>query len=170
MNLVLDALELPVLVRGARRLTDEELLEFCIANEPARVEQDANGDLHIMSPNFSEGGAIEGDVYAELRMWALSDGSGKTFGPNAGFTLPDTSVRAADCAWIAWERWNRLTHLQRSGFAQICPEFVIEIRSAKDRLIAIQDKMSGWLGNGASLGWLIDPQRRTIEFIVWVRA
>jgi len=102
MNLVLEHIELPVRIRMERQMTDDELLEFCLANEPARVERDANGELIVMSPNFSDGGAVEGDVYLELGVWARGDARGKTFGPNAGFTLPDSSVRAPDASWIAW--------------------------------------------------------------------
>jgi len=163
MNLVLEHIELPVRIRMERKMTDDELLEFCLANEPARVERDANGELIVMSPNFSDGGALEGDVYSELRVWALSDGRGKTFGPNSGFTLPDSSVKAPDAAWIAWERWNALTDAQRNSYSPICPEFVIEVRSAKDRLPALQQRMLEWIANGAELGWLIDPERKVVE-------
>jgi len=163
MNLVLEHIELPIRIRMGRNLTDDELLEFCLANEPARVERDANGELIVMSPNFSDGGAVEGDVYLELGVWARQDGRGKTFGPNSGFTLPDGSMRAADAAWIAWERWNAMTDAQRHSYAPICPEFVIEVRSAKDRLPPLQLRMLEWIANGAELAWLIDPKTRVVE-------
>jgi Uma2 family endonuclease len=163
MNLVLEHIELPIRIRMEKNMTDDELLEFCQANEPARVERDANGELVVMSPNFSDGGAVEGDVYVELHVWARSDGRGKTFGPNAGFTLPDSAVRAADAAWIALDRWNGLTEAQKHSFAPICPEFVIEVRSAKDRLPALQQRMLEWIANGAELAWLIDPKRKVVE-------
>jgi len=163
MNLVLEHIELPIRIRMGRNLTDDELLEFCLANEPARVERDANGELIVMSPNFSDGGAVEGDVYLELGVWARQDGRGKTFGPNSGFTLPDGSMRAADAAWIAWERWNALTDAQKHSYSPICPEFVIEVRSAKDRLPALQQRMLEWIANGAELAWLIDPKTRVVE-------
>jgi Uma2 family endonuclease len=163
MNLVLEAIDLPIRIRTERRMTDEEFLEFCVANEPARVERDTNGELIVMSPNVAEGGALEADVYSELRVWALSDGRGKTFGPNSGFTLPDGSLRAPDASWIAFERWNRLTQAQRSVYAPICPEFIIEVRSAKDRLPELQERMTEWIANGAELAWLIDPKRKVVE-------
>jgi Uma2 family endonuclease len=163
MSVVLEHIEFPVRIRLEGRMTDEQLLEFCLANAPSRVERDANGELIVMSPNFSEGGALEGDVYSELRFWALSDGRGKTFWPNSGFTLPDGSMRAADAAWIAWERWKGLTAAERGGYSPICPEFVIEVRSARDRLSAVREKMELWIANGAALAWLIDPERRVVE-------
>ncbi len=144
-------------------MTDDELLEFCAMNEPARVERDANGELIVMSPNFPVGGAIEGDVYLELGVWAREDGRGKTFGPNSGFTLPDGSLRAADAAWVSWTRWNQLSAKEIDSFTPLCPEFVIEVRSAKDRVPPLHKRMKDWIANGVELAWLIDPKRKVVE-------
>jgi Uma2 family endonuclease len=163
MNLALSETELPVRLRFERPMTDDELMRFCAENELLRVERDANGELIVMSPTGTEGGNTELDVATELNLWARQDGRGKTLGPNSGVTLPDGSVRAADTAWVSWERWNALTHDQQKRFAPICPEFVIEIRSEHDRLPQLQEKMWLWLDNGAELGWLVDPSRKTVE-------
>ncbi|HZL25560.1 MAG TPA: Uma2 family endonuclease [Acidobacteriaceae bacterium] len=163
MNLALPEIEQPVRLRFDRPMTDEELLRFCAENEMARIERDANGELIVMSPTGMEGGGVEGDVFGELRNWALEDRRGKAYGPNAGFTLPDSSVRAADASWVSWPRVNALTPEQREGFAPICPEFIIEVRSASDRLEPLQEKMRMWIANGAELAWLVDPLRKTVE-------
>ncbi len=162
MNFALEV-ELPVRIRPEHPMTDEELMRFCAANDPLRVERDANGELIVMSPSGSEGGGIETDVATELNIWARQDGRGKVFGSNAGFRLPDGSVRAADAHWVSWERWNALTEADRKSFAPICPEFVIEVRSESDRLAELQAKMRMWIANGAEVAWLIDPSRKTVE-------
>ena len=163
MYLALADLDLPIRIRLDRQMTDEELLSFCAENEPMRVERDSNGELIVMSPTFSEGGGIESEVGVELALWARADGRGRYFGSNTGFTLPDTSVRAADAAWVSWNQWNALTPAQRNSFAPICPEFVIEVRSNSDRLAPLQEKMQIWSSNGAELAWLIDPERKVVE-------
>jgi Uma2 family endonuclease len=163
MNLVLQAVDLPIRIRTERKLSDDELMAFCAANELTRVERDANGELIVMSPRGSEGSGIEGEVGGELFVWARLDGRGKYFPSTAGFTLPDTSVRAADAAWVSWPRWNALTAEQRKSYAPLCPEFVIEVRSESDRLRDLQAKMRTWIVNGAELAWLIDPNRRVVE-------
>jgi Uma2 family endonuclease len=163
VNIALPEIDQPVRLRFERPMTDEELLRFCATNEMARIERDANGELIVMSPTGMEGGGVEGDVFGELRNWALEDGRGKAYGPNAGFTLPDSSVRAAGAVWVSWQRVNSLTPEARKGFAPICPEFVIEVRSESDRLVPLQEKMWMWLANGAELAWLVDPLRKTIE-------
>jgi Uma2 family endonuclease len=156
-------LDQPVRIRFDHPLSDEELLRFCAENDPCRVERDENGELIVMTPTVFEGGCVEGDVFGELRNWALQDGPGKAYGPNTGVTLPDGSMRAADASWVSWQRRNAFTPEQRETFAPICPEFVIEVRSKSDRLGDLRDKMRMWLANGAELAWLVDPSRKAVE-------
>lgn len=163
MNLALQDQELPVRLRFEHPLSDEELLRFCAANEGLRVERDKNGELIVMTPTGTEGGGVELDVAAELRDWARQEGRGRAFGPNAGVRVPDGSIRVADASWISWSRWNALSDKERQGFAPICPEFVIEVRSLTDRIHELREKMSMWLANGAELAWLIDPERKAVE-------
>ncbi len=61
------------------------------------------------------------------------------------------------------ERWEALTLEQKGTFANICPDFVVELRSSSDRLQSLQAKMREYMDNGARLGWLIDPQQRQVE-------
>jgi Uma2 family endonuclease len=144
-------------------MTDEELLRFCAENDPYRVERDSNGELILMSPAGLDGGGVEGDVFGDLLIWARQDGRGKAYGSNAGVTLADGSMRAADACWISWPRLNELDAGERKRFARVCPEFVIEVRSESDRLKPLQEKMEMWIANGAELAWLVDPQRKVVE-------
>lgn len=60
-------------------------------------------------------------------------------------------------------RGKGFTDKQKSTFAEICPDFAIELRSRSDALKPLQDKMQEYLDNGMRLGWLIDPQNRRVE-------
>jgi Uma2 family endonuclease len=162
MSLSLSEIDPPVRIRQERPMTDDEFMRFCAANEPNRFERDANGEIIVMSPSGMEGGGLELDVAAELRNWAREDGRGKAFGRSAGVKLPDSSVRAADAAWVSWPRLNALTPRQRKGYAPVCPEFIIEVRSETDRLPPLQAKMEQWIANGVELAWLIDPIEKSV--------
>ena len=87
---------------------------------------------------------------------------GLTFESSAGFYLPDTSMRSPDAAWISHERWNALTENQRKGFEYIEPDFVVELASPSDNLMALKAKMEKWRNNGVRLSWLIDPTTETV--------
>jgi len=163
MNLALNQLELPIRIRTDRAMTDEELGHFCAENDPLRIERDGNGELIVMSPNWTEGGGREGRVAGYLFIWTLADGQGEFFGSNAGFTLPDGSLRSADAAWISFVKLNSLAPDQRMRYFRVCPEFVIEVRSGTDRLPPLREKMELWIASGAELAWLIDPERRVVE-------
>lgn len=45
----------------------------------------------------------------------------------------------------------------------MCPDFVIELRSASDRLQSGRAKMQSWIANGCQLAWLVDPERKVVE-------
>ena len=61
------------------------------------------------------------------------------------------------------ERWEALTTEQKGTFANICPDFVVELRSSSDSLKSLQAKMKEYINNGAKLGWLIDLQPKRVE-------
>ena len=144
-------------------LTEWQFAEFCSLNDDLRIERNKNGELEIMAPAFSETGGKEDEISGQLWNWSKGDGSGRTFSPSAGFTLPNGAIREPDASWISRTRLQALTPEQRSGFYNICPDFVIELRSNSDRLAVLQAKMQEYIANGAQLGWLIDPQTRSVH-------
>ncbi|NEO65740.1 MAG: Uma2 family endonuclease, partial [Moorea sp. SIO4G2] len=68
-----------------------------------------------------------------------------------------------DASWIPLARWNSLTPQQQEKFLPLCPDFVIELRSPSDTLIAIRKKMEEYRNNGTRLGWLINRKERQVE-------
>jgi Uma2 family endonuclease len=95
-----------------------------------------------------------------LSTWSDRDNSGLSFDSSTGFTLPNGAKRSPDASWILRNRWESLTEEQQEDFAPLCPDFVVELRSPKDRLSTLQAKMDEYMQNGARLGWLIDPKNR----------
>lgn len=59
------------------------------------------------------------------------------------------------------ELWNALTPEQWK-FAPLCPDCVVELRSACDRLEPLKTKMPEYIDNRARLGWLIDRKNRQV--------
>jgi Uma2 family endonuclease len=147
----------------ALEMTEDQLLKLCSDNGDLRLELTADRELIIMPPVFSEGGWQEQELSLQVGIWAKQDGTGRVFSPSAGFTLTNGAVRAPDVSWILLSRWEALSEADRGGFAKICPDFVVELRSQSDSLRDVQDKMLEYLENGARLGWLIDPQNRRVH-------
>lgn len=144
-------------------MTEEEFYEFCLANRDLRIERTASGEVIVMPPAFSDTGNRNFNIAAQLWNWIEQDGTGLGFDSSAGFTLPNGATRSPDAAWIKLKRWNRLTEKQKASFAPICPDFVIELRSASDTVASLQKKMEEYIANGTVLGWLIDRQNQTVH-------
>lgn len=143
-------------------LTDDQFFEFCQINRDLRIERTATGELLIMPPTGTETGGRNFNLIGQLWVWVNQDGTGIGFDSSTGFTLPNGAQRSPDAAWVKLERWNALTPEQQKKFAPICPDFVVELRSASDNLEPLKSKMQEYIDNGALLGWLIDRKNRQV--------
>lgn len=144
-------------------MTMAEFYEFCQANRNLRIERSANGEVIIMPPAFSDTGNRNFNLAVQIGVWAEQNVTGLGFDSSAGFTLPNGATRSPDAAWIRLERWNALTENEKASFAPICPDFVVELKSASDTLSGLQAKMEEYMTNGALLGFLIDRQPRQVH-------
>jgi Uma2 family endonuclease len=133
----------------------ESFEEFIALNPELVVEQNSNGEIVILPPAGSESAGRNSEICFQLHGWCKHYG-GKAFDSSGLFKLPDGSKRGPDASWISLERWQALSKEDREGFAPICPDFVIELRSRTDRLVDLKNKMTEYLANGVRLGWLID--------------
>jgi Uma2 family endonuclease len=154
--------ELPVRMRFERRMTDDELLEFCRRNAELHIERTPDGEIVIMPPSGSETGRRNASLIVQIGRWADEDGTGVTFDSSAGFLLPNGAMRAPDVAWIDKHRWEALTPRQRERFAPLCPDFVVELRSPSDARADAEAKMDEYMTCACALAWLIDPQAREV--------
>jgi len=162
MNLALTESEFPVRLRFESPLSDEDLMRFCAKNDALRVEREPNGEILVMTPANSKTSMMNFRICGLLYAWAEADGRGIGFDSSGGFTLPDTSMRNPDAAWMLKSRWQRTSDDDQSRFAPACPDFILELRSPSDRLPVLQAKMQQWIANGAEVAWLIDPIEKAV--------
>ncbi|MCT7957663.1 Uma2 family endonuclease [Laspinema palackyanum] len=144
-------------------LSDEQFFQLCQNNRNLRFERKATGELIIMPPTGSDTGNRNGRLIQQLFNWTDTNDLGVAFDSSAGFKMPKGGNRSPDASWIQKDRWDGLTQAQKQQFAPLCPDFVVELRSATDSLKALQDKMLEYLENGVRLGWLIDRQNLRVE-------
>ena len=147
----------------ALEMTEDQLLQLCSDNGDLRIELTAEKELIIMPPLGLEGGWQEAELARQVGNWAVQNGTGRAFGPNTGYTLPNGAVRAPDASWMPLSRWESLSREDQTKFGHTFPDFAIELRSPSDRLGDVQDKMQEYMENGVLLGLLIDPQNRRVH-------
>ncbi len=96
-------------------------------------------------------------MLSDLTIWNRKAKLGEIFDSSTGFNLPNGATRSPDACWVAQNRWDALSKIEKKQFPPLCPDFVIELMSETDSLIPAQKKMEEWLENGARLGWLLFP-------------
>lgn len=146
----------------ARRITDEDLLLLSERNPGYQFERTADGRL-VVTPTGGESGRRSGEIFGQLRDWNRRTGLGYVFGASTGFRLPDGSLLSPDASWVQRERWQALPRETRDGFPPLCPDVVFEVRSASNALAELREKMRAYVGNGARLAVLIDPEAKAVE-------
>ncbi len=147
----------------APRMTADEFWEFCQANPEFRSELTKNGELNLMPPTGFETSDRNLEILLQLGVWAKKNKTGKATESNAGFILPNGATYAPDAAWTSNERLAKFTEKEKEKFLPLCPDFVIELRSASDNVKELQEKMVEYIENGARLGWLIDPKNKRVH-------
>lgn len=143
------------------RTTHADFEVLAAANRDLRLELTGSGELIVMAAEGSETGHRNFEISVMLGIWVRANG-GVGFGSSAGFTLPNGAIRAPDAAWITSQRWQVLPATEKTGFARIVPDFVVELRSPSDRFEDCREKMIEYAAVGVRLGWLIDPATRTV--------
>jgi Uma2 family endonuclease len=149
--------------------TPSQFAEVCAANPEAVLELAADGTLIEIPLTGGSTGARNSRLVAQLENWAVAADLGWiVFDSSTGFLLPDGSVRSPDASVVRLDRWQALSAAERESFAPICPDLVVELASPSDELEVLRRKMVAYMTNGARLGWLLLPQKRTVE--VWTAA
>jgi len=164
MQLLLEdvASDLPMAIQLEHQMTDDEYFQFCQINQDLRIERTAQGDILIMPPAGGESSFRNNELSAELRDWARKDARGRAFDSSVGYILPSRAAYSPDASWVLRSRFNVLTKEQKRKFLPLCPDFVVELMSPSDRLSKAKAKMQEWIANGVQLGWLLDPDHRTV--------
>ena len=145
------------------KVTHEQFQQIAAVNRDLRLERTATGELIIMAPTGSDTGYRNQDMSGQLWLWNRQTKLGVVFDSSSGFKLPNDADRSPDASWVKLERWHTLTPKEQEGFAPLCPDFVVELRSKSDNMEPLREKMREYIANGSCLGWLIDRKNHKVE-------
>jgi Uma2 family endonuclease len=144
------------------KLTSEQFQEICDTNRDLRLELSATGELIVMPPTGWGSSRRNLKLGTQVCIWNDRVELGEAFDSSGGFVLPNGAQRSPDVAWVEKSRIEA-TNPDPNRFLPLAPDFVIELRSATDKLSKLQEKMQEYQANGVRLGWLIDPQNQRVE-------
>ena len=143
-------------------LTDDLLCEIAELNDWLFFERDEAGRLIVSpGPDYDSDG-IGGEITLQIGAWDR-ERAGRILFASSTLHLPDDNARMPDAGWLSPETAARAQSGERP-YPHVVPDFVVEVRSSTGSLASQQRKMDMWMRNGVALGWLVDPQSRT----VWV--
>ena len=150
------------------KLTDGLLEQLGDLNPEWKVERGHYGELVLTMASGGPSWMICTELCTDLRIWARVTG-GVVGGADAGFNVVDPNggepMRNPDVVWISPEQFAAMGGVPPlEGFWNVCPAFVVEVRSPRDSLAAQRRRMADWMRFGVQLGWLVDVQGRS----VWV--
>lgn len=145
------------------KVTHEQFQQIAAVNRDLRLERTATAELIVMPPTGSETGKHNQDLSGQLWLWNRQTKLGVVFDSSSGFQRSNGANRSPDASWVKLERWQALTPEEKEGFAPLCPDLIVELRSKFDKLETLQQKMQEYIANGATLGWLIDRKNRKVE-------
>ena len=144
------------------KVTEEELLTFCESNREPAIERDSSNNILVMSPTSSYTSEANASIFAEVYLWNKKNKQGKVYDSSGGFILPNSAMRSPDASFISNESFKILSEDDKKGFYEICPDFIIELKSPLDDLKMLQSKMKEYIENGCSLAWLIDLDKQNV--------
>jgi Uma2 family endonuclease len=150
-------------IEADQPVTDEEFWELCAANPDLHLEREPNGEVVMVPPPGFETGYRNNKLSSQLDTWATRDGRGVAVDSSTDYYLPNGAARRPDASWVLKSRLVRFSKEEKRKFLHLCPDFVVELKSPSDRLPKLKAKMEEWIENGAQLGWLIDPDTRTVH-------
>ena len=139
-------------------LTAEDLLKLDSKGVKGEL---IKGVLYERMPSGGRHGEIAVALATEFRIFARPRRLGRVGGSDTGVLLerdPDT-VREPDVYFISAERLP--LDVSVSGYYEVVPDLVVEIRSPSDSLREFNEKIAMWLGEGVRLVLAIFPVTRT---------
>lgn len=150
-------------------VTDEQLIKINDRNPGWKIERGANGELEARMVAGGSSSDIAAHISAFVVFWRLGGGGGRARESDGTYNLRDaddeTRTWAPDVSWVSPEQLAETAPKDRPhrGFWNLCPAFVVEVRSPNDARNQQQRRMAQWLRFGVKLGWLVDPIEETVS-------
>lgn len=133
-------------------------LDKLVADYPDLRMELVNGEIIVRSLSGLESSEVAAEIIAQLRNWVRPRKLGRVIASSAGFRLHG-DVRVLDASFILAEKLPRPTE----DYADLVPDLIFQVKSKRDSLKKLRQKIEDFLEAGTQVGVLVDPRSRTME-------
>jgi Uma2 family endonuclease len=117
------------------------------------------GKIIIMSPSDSVSGEIAIRFSTLLSAWVYNHNLGRILDSSTGFRMPNGDLLSSDVSFVSRERLKQ----NPRTYLPVVPQLIVEIKSSRDRIRELEEKIVLFLSQGVQVGILIDPDKHTVR-------
>ena len=117
------------------------------------------GKIIIMSPSDSVSGEIGMRFGSLLSAWVYNHNSGRVLDSSTGYRMPNGDLLSPDVSFVSRERLKQ----NPRTYLSVIPQLIVEIKSSRDRIHDLEEKIALFLSQGVQVGILIDPDTQTLR-------
>ena len=143
-------------------VTSAQFDRLCIDNPELRLELTPNKELIVMAPTCSISGKWNLNLGSQVYVWNERTKLGEAFDSSTGYDFTEIGggKPSPDVSWI---EKSRIEGISLEQLCPVVPDFIIELRSTKDNLKPLQEKMEQYQQVGVRIGLLINPKHQQVE-------
>ncbi len=117
------------------------------------------GKIIIMSPSDGVSGEIASRFSTLLSAWVYNHNLGRILDSSTGFRMPNGDLLSPDVSFVSRERLKQ----NPRTYLSVVPQLIVEIKSSRDRIRELEEKIALFLSQGVQVGILIDPDRHSVR-------
>src|SRR5438874_4029022 len=117
------------------------------------------GKIIIMSPSDSVSGEIGMRFGSLLSAWVYNHNLGRVLDSITGFRMPNGDLLSPDVSFVSRERLKQ----NPRTYLSVIPQLIVEIKSSRDRIRELEEKIALFLSQGVQVGILIDPDTHIVS-------
>src|SRR5438132_5364371 len=137
-------------------LQDVEKLQALYPDSQIELRE---GKIIIMGPSDSASGEIGARFSTLLGTWVYSHNLGRVLDASTGFHMPNGDLLSPDVSFVSRERLKQ----NPRTYLSVVPQLVVEIKSSRDRIRELEEKIALFLSQGVQVGILIDPDTHVVS-------
>src|SRR5712692_3534299 len=117
-----------------------------------------DGKIFLMNPSDGTSGEVGAQFSTLLTTWVYGHDLGHVLAARTGICLPNGDLLSPKVSFVSRDQLKQLPRT----YLSVVPELIVEIKSSRDRVRELEEKIALFLSQGVQVGVLIDPDTHTV--------